>query len=379
MKIAINTRFLLKNKLEGIGWFTYEVCKRLVERFPEHQFYFLFDRPFDKSFVFGPNVQPIVVNPPARRPPLWYWWFELSLPRVLRRLKPDVFFSPDGYASLRSKIPTVMVTHDLAFEHFPDHVPGMVGRYYRYFTPRFHQRAERIIAVSRFTKSDIEQRYGLAGEKVAVACNGVRRHFQALSEVQKKAVREKYTGGKPYFFYLGSIHPRKNVALLISAFDLFKQGCKTEAQLLIGGRMAWQTKAIKTAYKQAQFQKDVVFMGFVPDEELPQILGAAIALTYISLFEGFGVPLLEAMHCETPIITSKTTALGEIAGKAGRLVDPTAADQVATAMQDLYTDETKRKVLIDQGKIQRKKYSWEKATKVVWENILNVYNESRRC
>lgn len=378
MKIAINTRFLLKNRLEGIGWYTYEITRRLVEQHPEHQFYFLFDRPYDKSFVFGPNVTPMVVKPQARHPLLWYWWFERALPRVLRRIQADVFFSPDGYASLRAKTPTVMVTHDLAFEHFPTHVPRLVRRYYRYFAPRFHRSAQRIIAVSQFTKSDIERKYKINREKISIAGNGVRKDFRPLDAALKRAVRNRYTNGKFYFFYLGSVHPRKNVDRLIQAFDRYKQRTQNDTQLLIGGRFAWQSKAVKKTYQEARFQEDITFLGFVPEEELPLLLGAASALTYISLFEGFGVPLLEAMHCEVPIITSNTAAMREVAGPAGYLVDPTVVDQIAVAMQVLIKEEQKQQELIQAGRKQRENYSWDQSAEVVWQEIIRVLNDTKQ-
>jgi glycosyltransferase involved in cell wall biosynthesis len=369
MKIAVNTRFLLRDRLEGIGWFTHEVVRRLVEQHPEHQFYLLFDRPYDESFVFGENVEPVVVRPQARHPLLWYWWFERSIPRVLRKIQADVFLSPDGYASLRARTPTVLVTHDLAFEHFPDHVPRLVRRYYRHFIPRYHQRAERIVAVSQFTKSDIERQYGIQGDKISVACNGVRSDFRPLDDALKKAIRNRYTNGKPYFFYLGSVHPRKNVDRLIQAFDRYKQRTQSETQLLIGGRFAWQSKAVKNAYDRARYKDDITFLGFVPENELPLLLGGASALAYVSLFEGFGVPLLEAMHCEAPIITSNAASMREVAGPAGYLVDPTVVDQIAVAMQTLMEFPEKQRALVAAGKTQREKYSWEQAAAVVWREI----------
>jgi len=119
MRIAINTRFLLKDKLEGIGWYTYEISKWLVEKHPEHEFIFFFDRPFDKSFIFGKNVTPVVLSPPARHPVLWYLWFEFVIPKALKKYKADLFFSPDGYLSLKTKVKTITVIHDIASFHFP--------------------------------------------------------------------------------------------------------------------------------------------------------------------------------------------------------------------------------------------------------------------
>ena len=150
MKIAVNTRLLLKNKLEGIGWFTYESLKRIVLSHPEHDFYFIFDRKYDDEFVFAKNVTPIVVGPPARHPLLHFIWYEISIPRVLKRINPDVFISPDAFLSLSSKYPDLIVIHDLNFEHFPEYMPWLWRSYYRYFTPRYAKKAKRIATVSEF-------------------------------------------------------------------------------------------------------------------------------------------------------------------------------------------------------------------------------------
>ena len=119
MKIAINTRFLLPDRLEGFGWYTHEIARRLVARHPEDEFLFLFDRPFDPDFVYAANVRPQALFPPARHPLLWWWWFEQSVPQALHGWGADVFFSPDSYLSLRAKTPTVMTVHDLVPLHQP--------------------------------------------------------------------------------------------------------------------------------------------------------------------------------------------------------------------------------------------------------------------
>ena len=133
MKIAINTRFLIKDRLEGIGWFTYEVVKRLVEQHPEDEFIFFFDRPYPEEYIFGKNVKAEVLFPPARHPFLWYWWFEWSLSKALQKYKPDVIFSPDNYLSLKSDVKTVMVMHDIAHVHYPDEVPFIARKLLQLF------------------------------------------------------------------------------------------------------------------------------------------------------------------------------------------------------------------------------------------------------
>jgi hypothetical protein len=159
LKIAVNTRLLLKNKLEGIGWFTFEAMKRITKAHPGHHFYFLFDRAYDASFIFGENVTPVVIGPQARHPVLHYLWFEYSVPGALKKINPDVFVSPDAYLSLKTKFKTLLVIHDLNFEHYPENMPALVRKYYKYFTPRFARKASRIATVSRFSKQDIVKQY----------------------------------------------------------------------------------------------------------------------------------------------------------------------------------------------------------------------------
>ena len=145
MKIAINTRFLIKDRLEGIGWFTFEVVKRLVEQHPEDEFIFFFDRPFTEEFLFGENVKTEVLFPPARHPLLWYLWFEWVLPKALKKHQPDVFLSPDNYLSIRGKSKTVLVMHDIAHVHYPDEVPFLARKFYKFFVPKYLKKAQKIL------------------------------------------------------------------------------------------------------------------------------------------------------------------------------------------------------------------------------------------
>ena len=209
MKIAINTRLLLKNRLEGIGRVTYEIVRRLVAAHPDDEFIFCFDRPYDKDFIFGENVTPLVVSPQSRHPILWYLWFEQSLPRALKKYQPDVFYSPDGYNSLKLECPTVMVTHDLAHIHYPKEIPFLVRKYYQSYVPKYLKKSDQVISVSNATKEDIIKQYQISPEKISVVDNGNRDGFFKIEKEQKKETRIKYSQGCKYFFYLGAVHPRK--------------------------------------------------------------------------------------------------------------------------------------------------------------------------
>lgn len=370
MKIAINTRFLLPGPMEGLGRYTYEVARRLVHAHPEHEFLFFFDRPYDKRFLFDKNVQAVVLPPPARHPVLWYIWFEYSVRRALKKYQPDVFFSPDGYLSLRARTPTVMVVHDLAFEHFPEAIPFLVRHFYKFYSPRYCRRADHLLAVSEYTRKDIQKQYGIAEDRITTCGNGCRNGFSPLPETERQLARQQYAEGRPYFLYVGAVHPRKNTHRLIEAFSLFKQKTGAPIKLLLAGRFAWQTGPVKEAFEVSAFQKDIHFLGFVPDEELPRLMGAAFSFVYPSLFEGFGLPLLEAMHCDVPVISSLSSSLPEVAGDAALLVDPMNARQLADALRRLYEEEGLRQNLIEKGKKQRQKFSWDKTAEIAYRSLI---------
>ena len=378
MRIAINTRFLLPGQLEGLGRYTYEVARRLVQEHPEHEFLFFFDRPFHERFIFGKNVQPIVLPPPARHPLLWHIWFEYSVSRGLKKYKPDVFFSPDGYLSLSAQTPTVMVVHDLAHEHFPEAVPFLVRRFYQHYVPRYCRRAERLLAVSGYTRADIQKQYGIEASKITVCGNGCRDGFRPLSAEEKQQAQRQYAEGQPYFLYVGAIHPRKNTHRLIEAFSRFKRRTDAAVKLLIAGRFAWQTGPVKTAFEASAFQVDIRFLGFVPDEKLPQLVGGAFCFVYPSLFEGFGLPLLEAMHCDVPLISSRSSSLPEVAGDAALLFDPQDAELLAAALQRIYQEEGLRHKLVEAGRLQRRKFSWERTAEVVYGRLVGVFIREKR-
>lgn len=372
MRIAINTRFLLPEYLEGLGNFTWEISRRLVERHPDHDFLFCFDRAYDPKFVVGERTTAKAIWPPTRRDFLWKAWFEYRLPQVLSSWGADVFLSPDSYCSLRSQVPTVMVTHDLAFLHYPDQVPAWALRYYSKWTPKFLKRAERVVTVSQFVKDDILRHYDVDAAKISVSCNGVRDIFQPLPAEEIARLRQKYSNDCPYFFYLGSVHPRKNLARLIRAYTRFRAAGGANYPLLLGGRLGWQLSEVQKAHEQSEYRADIRFLDYIPTPEAARLLAASLALVYPSLSEGFGVPVLEAMQVEVPVITSSVTSLPEVAGEAALLVDPMREEQIEQALFKIARDAELRHRLIELGKQQRRLFSWEKATDVVEAAIFSL-------
>ena len=365
-RIGINTRFLIKGKMEGFGWYTYEVSKRLAENHPEHEFYFFFDRPFDKRFLFAKNVKPVVLQPPARHPFLFILWFDFLLPKVLKKYNIDLFFSPDGYLSLRTDIPQIGTIHDINFEHFPADLPFMARWYLRKYFPKFAKKANHLITVSEYSKQDIVSSYGITQDKITVAWNGVSDGFKPLSEIQKEEVRQKITQGKPYFVFVGSLHPRKNLKRLIAAFEQFKQTSTSDWSMVIVGEYMWKEDL---DLENSPIEENILFTGRLSQLELTKVIGAAGALAYVPYFAGFGIPLLEAMSSGVPVLSGNLTSLPEVAGDAAIYCNPLSVEDISKGLSQLAENEELREELITKGYQRVKSFSWDKSAEIVWEEI----------
>lgn len=369
MKIAVNTRLLLKDRLEGIGQFTYETLRRITQSHPEHHFFFLFDRQFDDFFLFSENVTPIVAHPQARHPYLWYLFFEYGIPLKIRKIKPDLFLSTDGWIPTQLDIPVVNVIHDLNFLHHPEFVPPVVRRYYDRFFPKFAQNATRLATVSEYSREDIIRSYHVAPDKVNVVFSGNNPAYKPLSEDQQAEVKRKYSDGCDYFLFVGLIHKRKNLDNIFRAFDMFKSRCSSSTKLVVVGDKKWWAGEIEDTYLKMRHRGDVLLLGRQPLDVVCELTASATAMVYTSLFEGFGLPIVDSFNAQIPIITSDVTAMPEIAGDAAILVDPNCPDQLADAMCNLHRDENLRKDLIAKGIARKGLFTWDRTADLLWETI----------
>lgn len=377
MRIAINTRFLLTSRMEGFGWYTYEVTKRLVEQHPEHEFLFFFDRPYDQRFVFGPNVTPIVLSPQARHPVLFYAWFEWSVKKALKRHRADVFFSPDGYLSLGSDVPQIAVIHDLNFEHYPQDIPTQPRLYLKRFFPKFAKKAAHIVTVSHYSKQDICSTYGIPEQRVSVGWNGAAEAFVPLDDDTIAATRKQYANGKPYFIFVGSLHPRKNVGRLLEAFSRFAAG-NDEIDLLIAGEALWKNKQLNLPELDETVRQRIHFTGHVSLEVLTKLMGSAHSLVFVPYFEGFGIPLAEAMKCGIPIISGNKTSLPEVAGDAAIYCNPFDVAEIQQAMEKLATDPALYQKLAEKSLERGNLFSWDHTAAVCWEAIERIFRETKQ-
>lgn len=365
MHILVNTRLLLPGRFTGVEWFTFETLRRLVKWHPDVKFSFLFDRPYHQDFVFGDNVQPIVAPPQSRHPFLWYLWFEYSVPKVIEATKPDLFLSPDGFISLKATIPQISVIHDLNFVHQPEGLPWLTGWYYRYFFEKFAEKATRIATVSHYSANDIATTYNFDTNRIDVIGNGVGDDFFPTKEIPDLPELDS----KPYFLFVGSLNPRKNILGMLKSFELFKLKYNLPHKLVIVGDPMFKLSEMQSFYSAMQFKSDVIFAGRREGSDLNKLYAHATALWFVSFFEGFGIPIIEAFRAGCPVLTSTTTSMPEVAGNAAILQEPENIEGIARDMYNLATDTLMVDQLKSKAKLRAQYYTWDKAAERLWDSI----------
>ena len=378
MNIVVNTQLLIPGRLDGIGWFTFEVLQRMTASHPEHNFFLVFDREPSKELHFPQNTKFVVLPPRSRHPFLWFLRFEILLPFLLKKLKADIFLSPDGWMTSFTSVPCIDVIHDLNFVHFPKDIPFWTRNYYNILFPRYAKKARKIATVSNFSKQDIAKTFNVSADKIDVMHNGCNLQYKPVSEEVKIKTRKEFTGGNPYFVYVGALIPRKNIARMLQAFDIFKRKDTQNTRFVIVGEKKWWTRQINDAYEGMEYKNDLIFLGRRNVEELNKLYAASQALVFTAIFEGFGIPILEAFHSETAVITSNVSSMPEVAGDAALLADPYDVNSIAGALEKISNDETLRNSLIERGKLRREQFSWDKTAQLLWETVEKTMKEIRK-
>lgn len=369
MRIAVNAIFLQDYLREGFGHYAAEVLKRMVIQHPEDDFLLVYDRPWETPFLEASNLTSILVSPAARHPLSFKYWYDVKASKAVKKWKADVWFQPYGFCSLTSRIPQVLMIHDLAFLHYPKYISWYQRAYYRWFTPAFIRKAKKLITVSEFSKNDIVKSYRTSNDHIQVIPGAARTAFQPLDWEARQVVKDGYADGREYFLFVGGIHPRKNLLNLLKAFSHFKKWQHSNMKLLVAGRLAWQYDDLLEKLKTYKYREDVVLLDYLPEDQLQRVTAAAYALVYPSWFEGFGLPILEAMKCEVPVICSNTSSMPEVAGEAALLVDPADPDAIAKEMLSLYRNEGIRNAFIEKGIQRAACFSWEDAAESLYEAL----------
>lgn len=369
MRIAINAIFLQNNPMEGYGHYTAEVIRRIIAKHPNDEFLLLYDRPWDDEFFDQPNITRLLVTPAARHPLSFTYWYDVKATAAVKRWKADVWFQPYGFCSITSRVPQVLMIHDLAFKHYPAYISWYQRLYYRWFTPAFIKKAQKLITVSNFSKEDIAKTYRVGDGKMVVIPGAARQGFVPLEWEEKQAVKDGYADGREYFLFVGGIHPRKNLITLLKAFSHFKKWQHSNMKLLVAGRMAWQYEDLLEKLKAYKYREDVLLLGYLPETQLQRVTAAAYALVYPSWFEGFGLPILEAMQAGVPVICSNTSSMPEVAGDAAILTDPSNYEAMGKEMIALYRNESIRNAFVEKGLQRAKAFSWDETAQSVYKEL----------
>ncbi len=372
MEIVVNTRLLRKNDMDGIGWFTYHTIKEIVQNNPDIKFHFLFDTHQVADFIFGSNVQPHILFPPAKHAFLNVAYFQWSVTRLLNKIQPALFLSPDGNLSLGYNGKQYGVMHDISFFHFPGDLKKTNAWYYNYYFPKFAKKATRLGTVSTYSKQDIAANFGVEENNIDVVYCGINDGIKPASEIETQTVQEKYSSGLPYFLFVGTLHPRKNIVRLLQAFAQFKSTTSHPHKLVIVGKTIYGGEEIQHTVEQSAYKTDIIFTGRLDDDTVSKLYAAAFALVFVPHFEGFGIPILEAMKSGTPVITSNTTSMPEVAGDASLLVNPLVVDDIAAAMSALADNELLRQDLISKGIVRANEFSWKKTANLLWDGVNKI-------
>jgi glycosyltransferase involved in cell wall biosynthesis len=258
-----------------------------------------------------------------------------------------------------------MVIHDLAFLHHPDFLSAAQQWFYRHYTPMFIRKAKRLVTVSEFSRNDILGKYPAAKGKIDVVYNAASPDFHPLDWEEREGVKERFTGGLDYFLCVGSVHPRKNLVNLLKGFSAFKKRQRSAMKLVIAGRLAWRTEAFTEALSTFKYRDDVILTGYLPGSDLAALTASAYALVYPSLWEGFGLPVLEAMQSGVPVLASGNSAVPEVAGEAALYFDPLDPAAIGDQMMRIFKEESRRKDMAAMGVERARNFRWQDSAKTM--------------
>ncbi|MFS0555802.1 glycosyltransferase family 4 protein [Brevibacillus sp. 179-C9.3 HS] len=286
--------------------------------------------------------------------------------------KIDLFHGTNFTILPTTKAKSVVTVHDLAYMIYPETTSEKIYNHHMKWVPYSVNEANRVIADSSQTKQDIMKLLHVPEEKIDVVYLAADPMFKPMSPLECEYVRERYVLPGKYVLYVGTIEPRKNLMTLIRAFDKMKKRGHIEEKLVIVGAKGWKFSPIFELMKECQLENDVIFLGYVNDEDLVSIYNGATSLVLPSVYEGFGLPLLEAMQCGIPVLGSNVSSIPEVIGDAGILVEPMDIDSWVDSIENVVSDKQLHQRLVSKSLERAAQFSWNK----VAEQTIEVYNKT---
>jgi glycosyltransferase involved in cell wall biosynthesis len=384
MRIGISTSVIQRGK-SGVGQYVFALLRALLSASHQHKLVLFVLEEDLPLFAFAKDKAKLVPVPEKFRPPVKnILWHQMRLPRLVRSLQLDVLHIPSYRRMLWPRpCPLVSTIHDLAPFHVAEKYDWKRMFYGRVIARRLAQRQNRIIAISEYTARDMEKFFDLPRERITVIHNGLdhERFYPGSREQAIINVAERFGLKHPFFLYVSRLeHPGKNHVRLISAFEDFKTTFPCNWQLALAGGDWHGAEVIHEAIRKSKFANDIRPLGFVPDDQLPELYRAADAFVYPSLHEGFGLPPIEAMACGCPVITSTRGALAEVIGDSAAIVQPEDVRSIADKLRLLAAVEGERNHLKTIGVEHARKFDWNKSaaeTLIVYEAAAAQSNSRR--
>lgn len=379
MKIGIDCRTILnpgRGEQAGVGHYTYYLIKHLIKIDKTNEYVLFFDsRVFDTSEFEGLKKVKVKYFPFFQyRRYLPFSYSHLLITAILNREKLDIYHSPANVIPLTYQRPSVITVHDLAIYKHPEWFPGGQKFSTKILVPKSLQKAKKIIAVSKSTKKDIIEEFGIEENKIEVIYEGV---IKEKFKNKWSKIANKYSLEKPYIFYIGTIEPRKNLYKLIEAYlNLIKEEKFSNYYLVLAGGIGYKGRDFMNFLNERIPHKKIRYLGYVSHEEKMILLKNASCFIFPSLYEGFGLPVLEAFSQGVPVITSKVASLPEVAGKAALLVDPNSSNDIQKALKRILSNKEFAKELALKGKKRALNFSWDKCAKETLKVYQKAYQQS---
>jgi len=373
-RIGIDARLFGTAMAVGIGRYTEELIRHLVELDKDNQYHIFLSKAATASFpIYAPNLSKTGVNFSH-----YSYREQFKYPAILRKANLDLihytnFNSPVFF----TKTPSVVTIHDLTLWFFPGRGQKSWFRrmVYRFVIKKTCQNAKRIIAITKRTKQDIVKILGINPEKITIIYEAVSKSCKIISNDQKiKKLKHKFNISKPYIMYVGQWREHKNIIRMIRAFSLFRRRYNIDYQLVMVGKIDKKYPQIKATVKELELTEHVIFMGYIADSELPYVYNGAEFFVWPSLYEGFGLPPLEAMACGTPVVSSNASCMPEVLGGAAYYFDPLNVESIAKSMSDMAKSYSLKREFRLKGLKQARKYSFEQSAKQTYKVYKQVLN-----
>lgn len=368
MRIFVTTGVLLHDTSEDFHSFLNEVLRIVVNQNAEHEF-IIHSNDSDASKFSAGNVTRVEMRNVFRLSLLVKMWYDLKIPAILKKYKADLFISFDGFCSMTTGIPQFIVFNDSFSLDNASVLSRPRSIFYNRFMQKSLQKAKKIICISDFRKKDLRLRYLVDTDKLDVMYPAVNGTFQTLNEDVKEKVRMKYSDGKNYFAFTGTMEKRQDLFNLLKAFSAFKKRQKSNWKLLLTGYPHQYDRNFLESLASYKYRTDVVVAKNVNEFDRAGLIGSAYAVICAAHSEIMVFPILQAFKCGVPLIVADTTAVREVAGNDALYYDHSDSESIASQMMTIYKDESFRSSLIEKGKEKVKKYSFDKSAKLLWEYI----------